>query len=411
MTRPAVSDHTYLCLSLTFANDFRKEGTRATAFTSIEIYRRIWLDLEFKFINAWQPMAQFRDCINIFVFFLVAMSLPPGRINAQNPQTIKPQQFRFSIRASAIDSRVTAYPKINFLVNDAQGKPVDLQHASVDTRIAPKGKLVIWLMSHNAQLFDRLNSYGLHVIRVHYANKWFSICCQDKPVSPHCRGNIRLEAATGKDFSDEVEIAKPDGMMERAFQYVKWLAKSNPEGNWEQFLNQEQNGLNWEKVIISGSSHGSTTAARFAKHQKVARVVMLCGPRDQFQDWQSLPSATPQNRYFGFSHVLDSGWTADHYCRSWELLGMHQFGPIVNVEHTQPPFENSRRLVTDFDVGGNAKKAHSAVQPGRNAQKDPITGKYSHENVWNYLFTHPVDQIGEATPPDAGCLKSQNQQP
>lgn len=320
-----------------------------------------------------------------------------------------PQQYNLTARASEIDSRVKAHPEIDFLIDDKNGKPADVQHASVDTRVAPKGQLVIWLMGHNQPLFDRLSSYGLHAIRVHYANKWFGICCQEKPVGEHCRGNIRLEAATGEDFSDQVTIPRPDGMMERAFRFVKWLSKHHPQGKWEQFLNSSGDGLQWDKVIMSGSSHGSTTAARFAKHQKVARVVCLCGPRDNYQTWQSLPSATPENRYFGFSHVLDGGWTADHYCRSWELMGLHQFGPIVNVDQTKPPYENTRRLITDFDVKGDANVAHSSVQPGSRARKDPKTGRLMHEDVWRYLYTHPVDQVGTAVPMDDSCVKNQRQ--
>ncbi len=163
--------------------------------------------------------------------------------------------------------------------------------------------------------------------------------------------------------------------------------------------------MRWDDVIIAGSSHGSTTAARFAKHQKVSRLVAFCGPRDQYQTWQSLPSATPENRYFGFSHTLDAGWTGDHYCRSWEMLGMNKFGPIVNVDKQAAPFGNTRRLITDFDVGGDAKRAHSSVQPGkRTFQKN---GQYLHEDVWRYLFTHPVDSVGEAVPADPSCLKNQ----
>lgn len=320
----------------------------------------------------------------------------------------KPQQYQLSARASDLDPRVEAHPEIGFLIEDAKGKPADQQQASVDTRIKPRGKLVIWLMSHNRELFKRWNSYGLHAIRVHYANKWFSKCCQDKPVSEHCRGNIRLEAATGQDFSPDVDIPKPDGMMERAFQFVKWLARENPEGNWGYYLNQQGTGLRWEHVIISGSSHGSTTAARFAKFQKVSRVVALCGPRDQHQTWQALPSATPANRYFGFSHVLDSGWVDDHYCRSWELLGMHNYGPIVNVDSTKPPFQNTRRLITSFNVKGDAKRAHSSVQPGSRAWKND-DGTYVHEAVWRYLYTHPVDAVGQADKPDPSCNKQQQQ--
>ncbi|MEZ6129115.1 MAG: hypothetical protein R3C59_10575 [Planctomycetaceae bacterium] len=320
----------------------------------------------------------------------------------------EPQQYRLTARASEIDSRVQAHPEIDFLIDTKDGKPADLQQAAVDTRVAPKGQLVIWLMGHNQGLFDRWNSYGLHAIRVHYANKWFSICCREKPIGEHCRGNIRLEAATGEDFSEEVDIPKPDGMQERAYQFVKWLSAEHPQGKWEQFLTDDGRGLNWDKVIVSGSSHGSTTAARFAKHQKVARVVALCGPRDNYQTWQALPSATPANRYFGFSHVLDGGWTADHYCRSWELMGLHNYGPIVNVDRSGPPFENTRRLITDFDVNGDEKRAHSSVQPGGSAFKDK-DGNFKHEAVWRYLYTHPVDVVGKATPLDADCEKVQSQ--
>ena len=146
------------------------------------------------------------------------------------------KQYNLTARASVIDPRVKAHPEIGFLIDTPDGKPADVQQASVDTSVKPRGKLVIWLMGHNQQLFDRLNSYGLHAIRVHYANRWFSICCQDKPVSEHCRGNIRLEAATGQDFSDEVNIPRPDGMAERALQFVKWLAVKHPQGKWQHFL-------------------------------------------------------------------------------------------------------------------------------------------------------------------------------
>ena len=320
----------------------------------------------------------------------------------------KPQLYKLQARASEIDPRVKAHPEIGFTLESKSGKPADLENASVDTRVALRGKLVIWLMGHNQQLFDRVNSYGLHAIQVHYANKWFSICCRENPVGEHCRGNIRLEAATGQNFSDEVTIPKPDGMMERAFQFVRWLSRENPQGGWEYFLSDDQSTLRWEHVIIAGSSHGSTTASRFAKHQKVSRVVAFCGPRDQLQSWQSLPSATPENRYFGFSHVLDGGWTADHYCRSWELLGMNKFGPIVSVDQNQPPYSNTRRLTTDFDVDNDAKRAHSSVQPGSRAKKN-ADGTYGHEDVWRYLFTHPVDQVGKATPMDDSCNKNQRE--
>lgn len=315
---------------------------------------------------------------------------------------LKPQRYELSARASEIDPRAKEHPEISFAFTK-EGRPSDLERAMVDTRVQPQGKLVIWLMGYNAQLFERVSGYGLHAIQVHYANGWFGKYSRQAPPSDDkYLGKIRLEAATGEDFSEAVEIPKADGMQERAFQFVKWLAKNNPQGRWDYFLSADGKGLQWDKVIIAGSSHGSTTAARFAKHQRVDRVVMFCGPRDQTETWQALPSATPANRFFGFSHVLDGGWTGDHYCRSWELLGLHEFGPIVNVDESQAPFGNTRRLITNADVKGDANRAHSSVVPGNAAVKD-AAGNFLHEAVWRYLFTHPVDATGEATSRDPDC--------
>lgn len=311
-----------------------------------------------------------------------------------------------SKRASEIDPRAKEHPEIDFVFTDKKGKPQDLQNASVDLSVKPQGKLVIWLMGHNAALFERLNSYGLHAIQVHYANKWFGIIPAARRDDGKTLGDIRLEAATGEDHSDLVSIPQPDGMMERSFQFVKWLAKEHPEGKWKQFISEDGKGLRWDKVIVSGASHGATTSARFAKHQKVDRVVCFCGPRDNYESWQSLPSATPGNRIFGFSHVLDGGWTGDHYCRSWEMMKLNDFGPIVNVDKSAPPYENTRQLITDADVKGDDKRAHSSVTPGGAAVKD-ASGKFIHEAVWKYLFNHPVDQTGTPTAPDPDCVKDQ----
>ncbi len=312
-----------------------------------------------------------------------------------------PQRYLLQARASELDPNAKEHPEIDF-VFEKNGKPQDLENASVDTGVAPQGKLVIWMMGYNDRLFQRLNSYGLHAIQPHYANRWFSKVCLEKPVGETCRGNVRLEAATGEDFSDEVDIPKPDGMMERVLHFVKYLAKENPAGKWDFFLKEGGENLRWDRVIISGSSHGSTTSARFAKHQKVDRVVMLCGPRDQYQNWQRLPSATPANRFFGFSHVLDGGWTGYHYCRSWEMLGLRKFGPIINVDGSAPPYGNSRRLISAADVKNDAKRAHSSVTPGGASPKD-ADGKFLYEPVWRYLYTHPVNEVGPPVERDPDC--------
>jgi hypothetical protein len=213
---------------------------------------------------------------------------------------------------------------------------------------------------------------------------------------------LRLEAATGEDHTKLIDIPKPDGLMERSYQFVKYLDQKHPEGNWKQFLSRDGKGIDWEKVILSGASHGSTTAARLAKEIKVARVVMFSGPRDQTEKWQSLRSATPPERFFGFTHTLDDGWKNHHYCRSWLVLGLHHFGPIVNVDEARPPYSNTRRLITSADVGNNPDRAHGASAPGGSSPKGKNSA-YLYEDVWKYLFTHPVDETGDAVKPEERC--------
>lgn len=335
---------------------------------------------------------------------LLSILLLPSLALAYEDPT--PKRYDLQARASAIDPQAKEHPEISFAFTK-DGKPADQQHACVDTRVPDQGKLVIWLMGHNQGLFERVSSYGLHAIQVHYANGWFSQLYSGAPPADDLYlSKIRLEAATGEDLSNKVSIPKADSIMGRSVEFVKWLDRENPQGGWKQFLTDDGKDLRWEKVILSGISHGSTTAARMAKHVKVDRVVMFSGPRDQYEAWQGLPSATPGKRFFAFTHVLDDGWKNDHYCRSWQMLKLQDYGPLVNVENTPPPFGNSRRLISDADVKGDANRAHSGVVPGGQAPKD-AKGKYLHEEVWRYLFTHPVEQTGEPVPADPDCRMEQ----
>lgn len=328
---------------------------------------------------------------------LLAAGIVATPLSAEEPALGGASWVHLQARASELDPRAKPHPEVDF-VFEKNGKPEDVEHASVDTQVESRGRLVVWLMGYNQPLFQRLNSYGLHAVQPHYANKWFGTL---KPADRMARGDVRLEAATGEDASRQIDIPKPDSMQERVRMMLEWLVRTHPAGKWGQFLDGS-GAVDWDKVIVAGASHGATTAARFAKRVQVDRVVMLCGPRDQDQDWQSLPSATPKERYFGFSHVLDGGWSGDHYCRSWELLGMHEYGRIVDVDAVPPPFGNSRRLVSAADVGGNADKAHSAVQPGGASPKNP-QGEFLYEPVWKYLFTHPTTAVGEPAPKDPDC--------
>lgn len=272
---------------------------------------------------------------------------------------------------------------------ERDGKATDLQAALAPTSHpasphAERGQLVLWLMNEPKELFHYLANQGFHCMQIHYAREWFKALSTQAQGDPEFLGNIRLEAATGHDFSPAVAIPVADSIMERARQFLIWLARQQPDEHWQQFLDPQQQ-VRWDRVVLSGISHGATTAARFAKHQAVARVVLFAGPRDQEETWQRLPSATPIERIFAFSHVLDGGWTQHHYDRSWQLMGLTQFGAPVVVEDSSPPYAGSHCLLSHADVQNQAERAHAAIIPGSKAIKKP-DGSDLHVPVWDYLF-------------------------
>ncbi len=320
----------------------------------------------------------------------------------------KPQAYHLTVRASEVDPSAKSYPDIDFTLG-SKAKPADTETADVDTRVAPRGELVVWLMGHNPVLAEKVNGYGYHHISVHYARGWFGKL-NTVPADTQHLGNIRLEATAGVDASKSVEIAEADSAKGRATRLVQWLVKKHPQGRWEQFLTAGGKELDWTKVVVGGSSHGATSSARFAMHQKVARVVMFCGPRDNTEDWQAGPSATPLNRFFGYTHVLDGGWTGDHYQRSWLMLRLNQFGPVVNTEKEKAPYGHSRRLITDAPLKGTEKeqaaKGHGYVTPSKGSPKD-AQGRPLQEDVWQYLFTSDVEKVGAPVPAEAGVRMDQ----
>ena len=254
-----------------------------------------------------------------------------------------------------------------------------------------------------------MNGYGYHHISVHYARGWFGKL-NTVPADTQHLGNIRLEATAGVDASKSVEIAEADSAKGRATRMVQWLVKKHPQGRWEQFLAAGGKELDWTKVVVGGSSHGATSSARFAMHQKVARVIMFCGPRDNTEEWQSGPSATPLNRFFGYTHVLDGGWTDHHYQRSWLMLRLNEYGPVVNADTAKAPYGHSRRLITEAPMKGDAKKqaaaAHGYVTPGKGSPKD-AQGRPLQEDVWKYMFTSDVNTTGKPVPAEPGIRMDQ----
>jgi hypothetical protein len=55
-------------------------------------------------------------------------------------------------------------------------------------------------------------------------------------------------------------------------------------------------------------------------------------------------------------------------------------------------------------VKNEPNRAHSSVTPGSASPRD-ASGNFLFEDVWRYLFTHPVEEVGQPVPEDPECIK------
>jgi len=161
-----------------------------------------------------------------------------------------------------------------------------------------------------------------------------------------------------------------------------------------------------------GSALGSVSSPCFARlddgdtfrHLPTRGSVRhLCGPRDQYENWQASPRPLPPT-------VSLPSAMCSMAAGPWPLLPLlgiaeaQSYGPIVNVDKTPAPYGNTRRLITDADVGGDAKRAHSSVEPGKSRRR-MRRANFSMKTSGDISSPTRSNEIGQPVPPDPACLK------
>ncbi|MBL8936569.1 MAG: hypothetical protein JNM69_18570 [Archangium sp.] len=273
-----------------------------------------------------------------------------------------PQLYQFQFRPSAADP-------------DA-GRVDATQLAALDTRVAPRGQLVVYLhgagvpttcgsTTHNAMLA----SWGYHVVSPCYLSDYGVGNCGNDI------GGCRLEAFDGVDRTTVIDVKPSESIEVRVVRMLERLATLNPQGDWSWFI---VNGKpRWDAIVISGISHGASSAGIIGLHRQVARVVMLSGPLDTNQAWLSAPSLTPRDRFFGFTHQRDP----QHPGHLAAFTTMMLPGAPANVDVVAPPYAASHRLFTNADAGD----PHGSTQAGGASPRLPDGGA-RFLPVWETLY-------------------------
>jgi hypothetical protein len=276
-----------------------------------------------------------------------------------------PQLYSFSFRPSEADPMARA----------ANG----LQPAFLDTRVAPVGRLVVYLHGAGAPATcgstehqRLLSSWGFHVIGPCYVSDYgVSNCGAD------IRG-CRLEAFDGTDRHPFVNIAPADSIETRVTRALEHLQRRNPAGDWQYFLDRGR--PRWSAITLSGISHGASSAGVISQVRAVERAVMLSGPLDTGQAWLSASGMTPAGALWGFTHTADG----QHMGHLAAFTALRLTGAPAMVDTTASPYGGSHRLVTS----AMTTDGHSSTQAGGSSPRDAM-GRYRFEPAWRRMYGAP----------------------
>jgi hypothetical protein len=251
------------------------------------------------------------------------------------------------------------------------------QLAFLDTRVPARGILVVYLHGAGTPSTcgsqphgEMLAGLGFHVLSPCYHSGYGVGNCGDDIEG------CRLEAFEGIDHHPFIDVSPPNSIEGRVAKGLAYLDTQIPQGDWTYFL--DAGAPRWEKILLSGISHGASSSAVIGLHRTVARVVMLSGPLDTGQAWLDKTPNTPIDRYWALSHT-DDGQHPGHL-QAFESLGLP--GSPTSVDGASPPYGNSHRLISSEQTSDG----HGAVQAGGSSPQD-AGGDWVYLPVWTQLYT------------------------
>lgn len=253
----------------------------------------------------------------------------------------------------------------------------------LDTRVAPRGYLAVYLMGaadrppdqSEESWLDVATGYGYHVLVMAYPQN-FSVArdCEDSD----CRGLKRLESLEGLDYSPLLDISRENSMEGRLFDLLHYLAANRPGQDWGYFLTQS-GAIDYQKIMLAGHSHGGDNAALFGGFRRVARVVSTGSSGDSHNQnpagWTCALPTTPRDRYFSFNHINDGGY--DAFLRNAIALGFEQLGGNVIVDDTVSPYGNAHFLTATLEVA--RPHACTRIGAGTNCEAE-------YDDVFRYIL-------------------------
>jgi hypothetical protein len=206
----------------------------------------------------------------------------------------------------------------------AQGQAGATQHGRLNGAAPLQWKLIVllpglgggpglgtsgWIASKGFHEFDV--AYDTSIVPPHNGGE-----------DPALVGNTRMNQFDAKGRMPSTgTILRPDCIEERVIKGLQYLAKQDPGGGWDWYLNPDGT-MRWSDAGFFGYSYGATHAAIISVYVRLGLVVSGSGPWHEFHPegtWLRTTSATPGDRAFAIYGKLDGRYP--DYETNTRLLG------------------------------------------------------------------------------------------
>jgi hypothetical protein len=266
------------------------------------------------------------------------------------------------------------------------------------------GKLEINLGGTAGGGYDAyLGKRGFHVIGVSEVN---DCVVPNWPLGRDFPGNCRLNTLDGMPHGDQHTVTPEQSIMNQVLQTLTTFEKSYPGEGWGYFLTQDGKGVRWSDTAFTGESHGAQNAVCFAHELRLFRVVAQSGPRenacgkgasttdydpnnlpywpvaatcdathccvDHIAGWIDAPSATPIDRYYGFTGKADTQFGDIMFT----MERMNFVGAPVNVNEVAAPYNGSHRFYGNVGHVGTNDFPNDAVNIAFGVLPENATPKF-----------------------------------
>jgi hypothetical protein len=271
-------------------------------------------------------------------------------------------------------------------------------YISINRSVTAKNQLFVFFPGTGGVAFNYLEinntaaDLGFHAINLTYPNdEAVNILCGAPNANLDCYANVRLETKDGTDRTTLVNVSRPNSIENRLIKLLIHLRNQFPNDNWGQFLINDST-LNWSKIIVSGHSQGGGHAGIIGRYHAVVRVVMFAamdfnGLANAPANWIGVPSSTPNatssDKFWGFSHTRDEMINfMTLSTRVWTAYGMSNYGAIVNVDVTLPPYNSTHSLTSNAECDN----FHGCVVADARLVRQ--NGVPVYKPVWEYLLSN-----------------------